>query len=348
MNHEHDQRDDIAKSPMDLNLSAQDDSVTVRELIIMGSGPAGYAAAIYAARAQLAPLVVEGATAGGALMATTEVDNYPGFSSGIPGPELAHQFRTQAQRFGADLRNGDIHAVSLHGPVKSVTIGSAAHHARAIILAMGAAPRRLGVPGEDALRGRGVSTSAKLDGPNFCDQDVAVIGGGEAAIEEAIFLTRFARSVTVVHQQKHFRASRTMLERAQAHNLTMMPHQQVLCVLGADHVTGISLRHNITGEHRTLDVTGVFVAVGQEPRSTLVAGLIDLDARRHIRVDGRSTHTSADGVFAAGDLIDARYRQAITAAASGCMAAIDAERWLTKTDAATSRQPRTTATQEKP
>ncbi|WP_374026277.1 NAD(P)/FAD-dependent oxidoreductase [Mycobacterium sp. HNNTM2301] len=327
---------------MELNLSTQDGSTTVRELIIVGSGPAGYAAAIYAARAQLAPLVFEGATAGGALTTTTEVDNYPGFPSGIPGPELTHRFRTQAQRFGADLRNGDVHAVSLHGPAKSVTIGSAAHHARAIILAMGAAPRRLGVPGEDALHGHGLSISAKLDGPNFCDQHVAVIGGGEAAIEEAIFLTRFARSVTVIHQHKHFRATRTILEHARAHNVTTMTDQQVLCVLGTDHVTGISLRHNTTSEHRTLEVTGVFVAVGQEPRSTLVAGLIDLDTRGHIRVDARSTHTSADGVFAAGDLIDARYRQAITAAASGCIAAIDAQRWLTKTDATTSRQPRTT------
>lgn len=347
MNHKHDQCDDIAKSPMDLNLSAQDGSVTVRDLIIMGSGPAGYAAAIYAARAQLAPLVFEGATAGGALMTTAEVENYPGFPSNISGPKLAHQFRSQAQRFGAELRNGDIHAVSLHGPIKSVTVGSAVHYARAIVLAMGAAPRSLGVPGEDALRGRGVSTSAKLDGPNFCDQHVAVIGGGEAAIEEAIFLTRFARSVTVVHRQKRFRASRSMLERAYAHNVTMMPHQQVLSVLGADHVTGIALRDNINGEHCSLDVTGVFVTVGQEPRSTLVAEWVDLDARGHIRVDGRSTHTSADGVFAAGDLIDRRYRQAITAAASGCMAAIDAARWLIKTDAATSRQPHTT-TQEKP
>ncbi|TFV56400.1 thioredoxin-disulfide reductase [Mycobacterium sp. PS03-16] len=301
----------------------------VHELIIIGSGPAGYTAAVYAARAQLEPLVFEGSQFGGALMTTTEVENYPGFRNGITGPELMDEMREQALRFGADLRMEDVDAVSLDGPVKTVTVGDETHRARAVILAMGAAARHLGVPGEETLLGMGVSTCATCDGFFFRDQDIAVIGGGDSAMEEATFLTRFARSVTVIHRREEFRASRIMLERGRANEkITFMTNTAVTEVEGDPKVTGLRLRDTVTGEESKLAVTGVFVAIGHVPRSDIVRGQVDLDEDGYVLVEGRTTSTSVEGVFAAGDLVDRTYRQAITAAGSGCSAAIDAERWL--------------------
>src|SRR5689334_6250098 len=302
---------------------------TVHDVIIIGSGPAGYTAAVYAARAQLKPLVFEGVQFGGALMTTTEVENYPGFKEGITGPELMEEMREQALRFGADLRMEDVEAVSLDGPVKTVTVDGETYSARAVILAMGAAARHLGVPGEQELIGQGVSTCATCDGFFFRDQDIAVIGGGDSAMEEATFLTRFARSVTLIHRRDEFRASRIMLERAQANEkITFVTNTEVVAVEGDSKVSGLLLRNTATGEESKLPVTGVFVAIGHDPRSGLVRGLVDLDDEGYVQVQGRTTNTSLDGVFAAGDLVDHTYRQAITAAGSGCAAAIDAERWL--------------------
>ncbi|MGE2737272.1 thioredoxin-disulfide reductase [Mycolicibacterium vaccae] len=301
----------------------------VHDLIIIGSGPAGYTAAIYAARAQLNPLVFEGSQFGGALMTTTEVENYPGFREGIMGPELMDQMREQALRFGADLRMEDVDAVDLAGPVKTVTVGDETHHARAVILAMGAAARQLGVPRERELTGMGVSTCATCDGFFFRDQDIVVVGGGDSAMEEATFLTRFARSVTLIHRREEFRASKIMLERAQANEkITFLTNTEVVSIEGDPKVTGIRLRNTVTGEESERAVTGVFVAIGHDPRSGLVRGQVDLDDAGYVTVAGRSTYTSLEGVFAAGDLVDHTYRQAITAAGSGCAAAIDAERWL--------------------
>ncbi|WP_020099878.1 thioredoxin-disulfide reductase [Mycobacterium sp. 360MFTsu5.1] len=302
---------------------------TVHDVIIIGSGPAGYTAAVYTARAQLKPLVFEGVQFGGALMTTTEVENYPGFKEGITGPELMEEMREQALRFGADLRMEDVEAVSLDGPVKTVTVDGETYQARAVILAMGAAARHLGVPGEQELIGQGVSTCATCDGFFFRDQDIAVIGGGDSAMEEATFLTRFARSVTLIHRRDEFRASRIMLERAQANEkITFVTNTEVVAVEGDSKVSGLLLRNTVTGEESKLPVTGVFVAIGHDPRSGLVRGLVDLDDEGYVQVQGRTTNTSLDGVFAAGDLVDHTYRQAITAAGSGCAAAIDAERWL--------------------
>lgn len=302
---------------------------TVHDVIIIGSGPAGYTAAVYTARAQLKPLVFEGVQFGGALMTTTEVENYPGFKEGITGPELMEEMREQALRFGADLRMEDVEAVSLDGPIKTVTVDGETHQARAVILAMGAAARHLGVPGEQELIGQGVSTCATCDGFFFRDQDIAVIGGGDSAMEEATFLTRFARSVTLIHRRDEFRASRIMLERAQANEkITFVTNTEVVAVEGDSKVSGLLLRNTATGEESKLPVTGVFVAIGHDPRSGLVRDLVDLDGEGYVQVKGRTTSTSLDGVFAAGDLVDHTYRQAITAAGSGCAAAIDAERWL--------------------
>ncbi len=305
-------------------------STTVHDVIVIGSGPAGYTAALYAARAQLAPVVFEGTSFGGALMTTTEVENYPGFRDGILGPELMDQMREQALRFGADLRMEDVESVSLDGPVKSVTTAEGEIvHARAVILAMGAAARYLRVPGEQELLGRGVSSCATCDGFFFRGQDIAVIGGGDSAMEEATFLTKFARSVTVVHRRDEFRASRIMLERAQANEkITFVTNSVVLSVEGDSTVTGLRVRNTATGDETTLPVTGVFVAIGHDPRSALVRGAVDLDDEGYVRVIGNTSYTSLDGVFAAGDLVDHTYRQAITAAGTGCSAAIDAERWL--------------------
>ncbi|MGE2727040.1 thioredoxin-disulfide reductase [Mycolicibacterium pulveris] len=311
----------------------------VHDVIVIGSGPAGYTAAIYAARAQLSPLVFEGTQFGGALMTTTEVENYPGFRDGITGPELMDEMREQALRFGADLRMEDVDAVSLDGPVKTVTVGDEPHRARAVILAMGAAARHLGVPGEEALIGMGVSTCATCDGFFFRDEDIVVVGGGDSAMEEATFLTRFARSVTIVHRRDEFRASRIMLERARANEkITFVTNTEVLEVEGSPKVSGVRLRNSVTGEESKLAVTGVFVAIGHDPRSELVRGQVHLDEDGYVLTKGRTTHTSLDGVFAAGDLVDRVYRQAITAAGSGCSAAIDAERWLAEIGSAPADQ----------
>jgi thioredoxin reductase (NADPH) len=311
-------------------------SSTVHDVIVIGSGPAGYTAAIYAARAQLTPLVFEGTQFGGALMTTTEVENYPGFREGITGPELMDEMREQALRFGADLRMEDVDAVSLDGPVKSVTVGDETYQARAVILAMGAQARHLGVPGEEALIGMGVSTCATCDGFFFRDQDIAVVGGGDSAMEEATFLTRFARSVTLIHRRDEFRASRIMLERARANDkIKFLTNTQVIGIEGDPKVSGVRLRNAITGEESTLAVTGVFVAIGHDPRSELVRGQVDLDDEGYVQVEGGTTSTSVEGVFACGDLVDHTYRQAITAAGTGCSASIDAERWLAETASAT-------------
>jgi thioredoxin reductase (NADPH) len=311
-------------------------SSTVHDVIVIGSGPAGYTAAIYAARAQLKPLVFEGTQFGGALMTTTEVENYPGFRDGITGPELMDEMREQALRFGADLRMEDVDAVSLTGPVKSVTVGDETYRARAVILAMGAAARHLGVPGEEALIGMGVSTCATCDGFFFRDQDIAVVGGGDSAMEEATFLTRFARSVTLIHRREDFRASKIMLERARTNEkVRFLTNTAVTAVEGDPKVSGVRLRNTITHEESQLAVTGVFVAIGHDPRSELVRGQVDLDPEGYVLTKGGTTSTSVDGVFAAGDLVDHTYRQAITAAGTGCSASIDAERWLAETTSAT-------------
>jgi thioredoxin reductase (NADPH) len=263
-------------------------------------------------------------------MTTTEVENYPGFRDGITGPELMDQMREQALRFGADLRMEDIESVSLEGPIKSVvTADGDTYRARAVILAMGAAARYLNVPGEQELLGRGVSSCATCDGFFFKDQDIAVIGGGDSAMEEATFLTRFARSVTLVHRREEFRASKIMLERAHNNDkIKFVTNAIVEAVDGDTTVTGLRLRDTVTGEESTLPVTGVFVAIGHDPRSALVRDVVDVDPEGYVLVQGHTTNTSVDGVFAAGDLVDHTYRQAVTAAGSGCAAAIDAERWL--------------------
>src|ERR1700730_5050109 len=308
-------------------------TTTVHNVIIIGSGPAGYTAALYTARAQLAPVVFEGTSFGGALMTTTEVENYPGFRDGIMGPILMDEMREQALRFGADLHMEDVESVSLDGPVKSVTTSEGETvHARAVILAMGAAARYLNVPGEQELLGRGVSSCATCDGFFFRDQDIAVIGGGDSAMEEATFLTRFARSVTIVHRREEFRASKIMLTRARENDkIRFLTNTVVTAVLGDSSVTGLRLRYEVAVTASTLDLTGVLFAIGHDPRSELVKGQLDVDPDGYVLVRGGTTHTSLDGVFAAGDLVDRTYRQAVTAAGTGCSAAIDAERWLAET-----------------
>jgi thioredoxin reductase (NADPH) len=301
----------------------------VHELIIIGSGPAGYTAAIYAARAQLAPLVFEGTQYGGALMTTTEVENYPGFTDGIMGPELMEQMRGQATRFGADLRAEDVEQVSLEGDVKTVVANGVTYRSRAVVLAMGAAARYLGVPGEQELLGRGVSACATCDGFFFRDQDIVVVGGGDSAMEEATFLTRFARTVTVVHRREEFRASKIMLERARNDpKMRWALNSEVVAVHGEGKVTSLTLRDTVTGEERELEASGMFVAIGHDPRSELVVGQVPVDEAGYVKVASPSTYTEVPGVFACGDLVDHTYRQAVTAAGSGCSAAIDAERWL--------------------
>ncbi|HEY3609438.1 MAG TPA: thioredoxin-disulfide reductase [Pseudonocardiaceae bacterium] len=301
----------------------------IRNLIVVGSGPAGYTAAVYAARAQLEPLVFEGSQFGGALMTTTEVENFPGFAEAIMGPDLMEQMRVQAARFGAELRAEDVESVDLTGPVKYVTVNGTRYAANAVILAMGAAARYLHVPGEQKLLGHGVSACATCDGFFFRDQDIAVVGGGDSAMEEATFLTRFARSVTIVHRREEFRASRIMLERARANEkIRWRTNAELIAVLGEDCVLAARVRDTVTGEESDLPVSGVFMAIGHDPRSQLVLGQVDTDADGYVRTIGRTSHTNLDGVFASGDLVDRTYRQAITAAGSGCAAAMDAERWL--------------------
>jgi thioredoxin reductase (NADPH) len=301
----------------------------IHELIVVGSGPAGYTAAIYAARAQLAPLVFEGTQFGGALMTTTEVENFPGFTDGIMGPELMEQMRGQAKRFGADLRAEDVESVKLEGKVKEVVANGVTYRSRAVILAMGAAARYLGVPGEQELLGRGVSACATCDGFFFRDKPIAVIGGGDSAMEEATFLTRFGSSVTIVHRRDEFRASRIMLERAKNDpKMRWELNKAVTEVVGENGVSALKLKDTQTGEESTLEVSGMFVAIGHDPRSELVRGQVELDDEGYVKTEAPTTYTNIPGVFACGDLVDHTYRQAVTAAGSGCSAAIDAERWL--------------------
>ncbi|GAA2262089.1 MULTISPECIES: thioredoxin-disulfide reductase [Kitasatospora] len=303
----------------------------VRNVIIIGSGPAGYTAALYTARASLKPLVFEGAvTAGGALMNTTEVENFPGFRDGIMGPELMDNMRAQAEKFGAELIPDDIVAVDLTGDVKTVTDSEGnVHRARTVIVTTGSQHRKLGLPREDALSGRGVSWCATCDGFFFKGQDIAVVGGGDTALEEATFLSRFANSVTVIHRRDTLRASKAMQERAFAdEKITFAWDSAVQEIHGDPKLSGVTLRDTTTGETRELAVTGLFIAIGHDPRTELFKGQLDLDAEGYLKVESPSTRTNIPGVFAAGDVVDHTYRQAITAAGTGCAAALDAERYL--------------------
>jgi len=309
----------------------------VRNVIIIGSGPAGYTAAIYAARAELSPLLFEGAvTAGGALMNTTEVENFPGFTDGIMGPALMESMRGQAERFGTEIITDDVVSVDLTGPVKSVTDSEGTtYRAHAVILAMGSGYRELGVEGEKRLSGHGVSWCATCDGFFFRNHHIAVVGGGDSALEEATFLTRFAETVTLVHRRDTLRASKIMQERAFANEkLRFAWNSEVAELVGEEKLEGVVLRDTRTGETRHLEATGVFVAIGHDPRSELVTGQVALDEGGYVLVEGRSTRTNLEGVFACGDLVDHTYRQAITAAGSGCAAALDAERFLASLEAA--------------
>ncbi|MBV6698771.1 thioredoxin-disulfide reductase [Kitasatospora aureofaciens] len=307
----------------------------VRNVIIIGSGPAGYTAALYTARASLKPLVFEGAvTAGGALMNTTEVENFPGFRDGIMGPELMDNMRAQAERFGAELIPDDIVAVDLTGDIKTVTDSEGnVHKARAVIVTTGSQHRKLGLPNEDKLSGRGVSWCATCDGFFFRDQDIAVVGGGDTALEEATFLSRFARSVTIIHRRDTLRASKAMQERAFAdEKIRFAWDSAVEAIHGDPKLSGVTLRDTTTGETRELDVTGLFIAIGHDPRTELFKGRLELDAEGYLKVEAPSTRTNIPGVFGAGDVVDHTYRQAITAAGTGCSAALDAERYLAALD----------------
>jgi thioredoxin reductase (NADPH) len=303
----------------------------IRNVIIVGSGPAGYTAAIYAARAGLEPLVVAGSiTAGGALMNTTEVENFPGFIEGIQGPELMETLQAQAERFGAEVLFDDVTELSLEGPVKSVTTGMGkTFTSRSVILATGSAYRELGLEDEKRLSGKGVSWCATCDGFFFRDQTVVVVGGGDSAVEEATFLTRFASKVYLVHRRDQLRASRIMADRAANDpKIEFVWNAEVVGLDGSDRLAGVRIRDVVTGQERTLDATGLFVAIGHDPRSELIKGVIDTDEAGYVLVQGRTTATNIDGVFACGDLVDSRYRQAITAAGSGCAAALDAQHYL--------------------
>ncbi|GAA3989077.1 thioredoxin-disulfide reductase [Thermobifida alba] len=302
----------------------------VRNVIIIGSGPAGYTAAVYAARAELKPLVFEGSiTAGGALMNTTEVENFPGFPDGIMGPELMDNMRKQAERFGAELLPEDVTEVDLTATPKVVKAGDQTFHARTVIIATGSGYRKLGVPGEEEFSGRGTSWCATCDGFFFREQDIAVVGGGDTAMEEAIFLTRFARSVTVIHRRDQLRASKILQERAFANEkISFVWNSEVTEVLGDTRVNAVRLRNRVTGEESTLDVSGLFIAIGHDPRVELFKGQLDLDEEGYLKVDSPSTRTNLPGVFACGDVVDHTYRQAVTAAGTGCAAALDAERYL--------------------
>ncbi|MBO0825708.1 MAG: thioredoxin-disulfide reductase [Actinobacteria bacterium] len=307
----------------------------VRDVIIIGSGPAGYTAALYAARARLRPLVFESSvTSGGALMNTTDVENFPGFPDGILGPDLMDQLRKQAERFGAELVPADVTAVDLSATPKVVRVGEDVYHARTIIIATGSGYRELGVPGEKLLSGHGVSWCATCDGFFFREQNIAVIGGGDSAMEEATFLTRFASSVTIVHRRDKLRASKIMQDRATANpKIRFVWDSEVAEIIGEDRVSGVRLRNVKTGDETTLPVSGVFVAIGHDPRSELFTDQLPMDPDGYLQVQHPSTRTDIDGVFAAGDVVDRIYRQAVTAAGTGCAAAIDAERWLAEHEA---------------
>jgi len=303
----------------------------IRDLVIVGSGPAGYTAAIYAARAQLNPVLYEGSvTAGGALMTTTEVENFPGFVDGVMGPELMESMRKQAARFGTELITDDVVEMDLTGEIKTVKDGSGnVVQARAVILATGSAYRHIGLANEDRLSGRGVSWCATCDGFFFRDQTIAVVGGGDSAVEEATFLTKFASKLVLIHRRDSLRASKIMAERALNNpKIEMLWNTEVVDILGENKVEALALKNTVTGELSQRDFTGLFVAIGHIPRSELIVGQIDCDNEGYVKVEGRSTRTNLSGVFACGDLVDHTYRQAITAAGSGCQAALDAEKFL--------------------
>jgi thioredoxin reductase (NADPH) len=302
----------------------------VRNLIIVGSGPAGYTAAVYAARANLRPLVIEGVSSGGALMTTTEIENFPGFADAIMGPELMDNMRKQAERFGAEFITDDATRLKLAGDIKTVHVGNAVYQAKAVIVSTGSAWRHLNVPGEDELLGHGVSSCATCDGFFFRSQDIVVVGGGDSAMEEATFLTRFASTVTIVHRRDEFRASKIMVDRALANEKIKIEWNSVITeILGDDgKVVGVRLKDTVSGDERVLDTSGVFVAIGHDPRSELVVGQLDTDEEGYVTVSAPGTRTNLAGVFAAGDVVDHTYRQAITAAGTGCAAALDAERYL--------------------
>ena len=303
----------------------------INEVVIVGSGPAGYTAAIYAARAQLKPIIYEGSvTAGGALMNTTEVENFPGFATGVMGPELMESMRKQVERFDAKIITDDIVSMKLTGDIKELTDGSGnTVKAKSVILAMGSAYKEIGLPNEKRLSGRGVSWCATCDGFFFREQVIAVVGGGDSAMEEANFLTRFASKVVLIHRRDSFRASKIMIERAQANpKIEFLFNHEVIDVLGEDKVVGLKLKNTVSGDESIKDFTGLFVAIGHLPRSELVVGQVELNSDGYVQVEGRSTQTKLPGVFACGDLVDFTYRQAVTAAGSGCQAALDAERYL--------------------
>ena len=303
----------------------------VENLVIVGSGPSGYTAAIYAARAQLNPIIYEGSvTAGGALMNTTEVENFPGFVDGIMGPDLMDAMRKQAKRFGANLITDDIVEMDLTGPIKVLKDGSGnTVKAKSVILAMGSAYREIGLANEKRLSGRGVSWCATCDGFFFRDQTIAVVGGGDSAVEEATFLTKFASKVVLIHRRDSLRASKIMAERALSNpKIEMLWNTEVIDVLGAEKVEALSLKNTVTGEVSKRDFTGLFVAIGHDPRNELVKGQVNLDAEGYVIVESGSTRTNLTGVFACGDLVDHTYRQAITAAGTGCQSALDAEKFL--------------------
>jgi thioredoxin reductase (NADPH) len=317
-------------------VSTAETSAEIRDVIVVGSGPAGYTAGIYTARANLNPLIFAGSvTAGGELMNTTEVENFPGFPEGVQGPELMDKFEQQASKFGAQIEFEDVESVELEGDIKSVTLASGeTYRARTVIIATGSAYRELGLPNEKRLSGHGVSWCATCDGFFFKDQDIAVIGGGDSAMEEALFLTKFARSVTVVHRRDSLRASKIMADRALAHEkITFVWNSAVADVIGGDKVTGLRLRSTVDGSESEIAVTGVFVAIGNDPRTSLVKDVLALTPEGTIAVEGRSSKTSIPGVFAAGDVVDPTYRQAITAAGSGCVAALDVEHYLADVEA---------------
>jgi thioredoxin reductase (NADPH) len=309
-----------------------------RNVIVIGSGPAGYTAALYTARASLHPLVFEGSvTAGGALMTTTEVENYPGFRDGVMGPALMDEMRAQAERFGAELVADDVVEVDLTGEIKVVRTATDTYTARSVILATGSGYRKLGLAREEELSGRGVSWCATCDGFFFRDQAIAVVGGGDSAVEEATFLTRFGQKVYLIHRRDELRASKIMQERAFADpKLEIIWNAEVVDINGDDRLESVTLRDTVTGETRPLEVTGLFIAIGHDPRSELLVGQVDLDDEGYVLVRHPSTQTNLPGVFAAGDLVDHHYRQAITAAGTGCAAALDAERYVAALDHAAS------------